>query len=209
MAQKYNWVFAGMARKHEGGRASWEHWIDSKSDHPEEDAGVMSVLPNGDTLEKGAMLNDDGVKEAYEEVWRDVRVDPERAIVLVRLRDKDQLATDGSVLKTASSKSTSLVTGPTTPNKEEADVVIGMVVRVGRWCQGLVKIDGSFLAERWEQSSESGRWTLVHRLGDANNDNLEMPCSVAVESGVDAAHPYIGQEVSFRSQQWKYIEIYG
>jgi len=208
MAQKYNWVFAGEAHRHEGGRASWDHWIDSRTDEPAEDAGVMSRLSNGDALERGAMLNDDGVKEAYEEVWRDESVDPEVAIVLVRVRDRDQQTGDGSVLAQASSDP-ALPTASALEGTAEASLVCGMVIRVGRYCQGFVKIDGRFLAERWQQSREAGQWMLVYRLGDTNNNNLAMPCSVVFESNHDAAHPTIGQEVNFGSQQWKYVETYG
>jgi len=208
MAQEYNWVFAGQAHKFDGGGASWDHWIDSRTDDPAEDAGVMSLLPNGDTLEKGAMVNDYGVKEAYEEVWRDEGVDPAIATVLLRLRDKDQRTSDGSVLATASSDPAPHTAGPAL-EKTEADSVCGVVIKVGRWCQGFVKIDGRFLAERWQQAPETGQWTLLYQLGDTNNDNLAMPCSVVFESYQDAAHPNIGQELSFGSQQWKYVEIYG
>ncbi|KLO14826.1 hypothetical protein SCHPADRAFT_294078 [Schizopora paradoxa] len=208
MGQKYNWFFAGQAHKFDGGRASWDHWIDSKTDAPAEDAGVMSLLPNGDTLEKGAMLNDDGVKEAYEEVWRDEVVEPEIAAVLVRLRDTDLRKDDGSVLPTASSDPAPLQT-TSRLESTEGDLVCGVVIRVGRWCQGLVKIDGRFLAERWHQSQDTGKWTLVYRMGDTNNENLSLPCSVVFESSQDAARPKIGQELNFRSQQWKYVEIYG
>lgn len=51
---------------------TWKHHIDSRSDDPQDDSGVMSDLENGDILEKGVMEDfEDGKLKPYEEVWRD------------------------------------------------------------------------------------------------------------------------------------------
>ena len=127
------------------------------------------------------------------------------------LRGTDLRKGDGSVLlPTASSDPAPLQTASSLQSTD-GDLVCGVVIRVGRWCQGLVKIDGRFLAERWHQSRDTGQWMPVYRMGDTNNEHLSMPCSVVFETtSQDAARrPKIGQELKFGSQQWKYVEIYG
>lgn len=50
----------------------------------------------------------------------------------------------------------------------------GMVVRVGGWCQGMVKgAGGEVTAERWKRA-ESAKWERVHRVGKE-----VLPCAVA------------------------------
>ncbi|KAH6901582.1 hypothetical protein BKA70DRAFT_1568408 [Coprinopsis sp. MPI-PUGE-AT-0042] len=60
----------------ESRQGTWKHLVDSRSDEPQEDSGVMSMLENGDILEKGEMLDfDDGKVKLYEEIWRDVNAE--------------------------------------------------------------------------------------------------------------------------------------
>ncbi|KAH8108700.1 hypothetical protein DFH11DRAFT_1731698 [Phellopilus nigrolimitatus] len=132
-----DWAFAGL----------WAHWVDSRTDTPAavRDAGTCEPLPDGDTLERGEMPNAAGVRERYEEVWRD---DPHagraRAAVYVCLRraDLEDLGSadgvDGGVGGVAA---------------VDPARVCGMVVRVGAWCQGVLK-------ENWRDllRSAGGSW---------------------------------------------------
>lgn len=80
------WAFAGRA-SHETvngkSKGSWVHLVDSKHPSGFEDSGVFEDLPNGDSLEKGAMMDDvSGVVRDYEEVWHDYVADPPRFRVM-------------------------------------------------------------------------------------------------------------------------------
>ncbi|TGZ78977.1 hypothetical protein EX30DRAFT_126792 [Ascodesmis nigricans] len=67
------WGIAGTSSYDPATRTgTWTHWIDSRTDEPASDSGVMETLQNGDVLETGTMLDfDDGRVKRYEEVWRD------------------------------------------------------------------------------------------------------------------------------------------
>jgi hypothetical protein len=61
--------------------------------------------------------------------------------------------------------------------------VRGVVVRLGKWCQGVIKIgDGGTTCERWEwegagkggNGEEADQWKRVARIGE-----LMVPCGVA------------------------------
>jgi len=53
-----------------------------------------------------------------------------------------------------------------------------MVIRVGSWCQGLLKVEGKISAQRWQL--HDGKWELVFRSGEHN-----LPCKEAMEDRVD------------------------
>ncbi|KAF7563084.1 hypothetical protein G7046_g1012 [Stylonectria norvegica] len=77
------WAIAGTSSswKRDDGKggqithSEWRHWIDSRTNHPENatDEGDMIPQPDGTTLEKGSMINPSTGKEtAYDELWWDV-----------------------------------------------------------------------------------------------------------------------------------------
>jgi hypothetical protein len=115
------------------------HDIDLRGDEPAEDAGTMVKLPNGDWLEEGEMLDfDDGKVKKYEEIWRDLHIQPTVAVVLD--------------LNTATAA--------------------GRVVRVGGYCQGIIKVRGAVTCERW---AWNGRvWEMAYR-----NGGERLPCEIA------------------------------
>lgn len=120
----------------------WVHEIDSRTDTPGEDSGVNTPLPNGDTLEKGRMVDDeDGQVKDYEEVWRKVDIDEGIAVVL---------------------------------ECENEEGARGRVVRVGGYCQGMVKVGERTSCERHVRDKGNGKWERVYRYGD-----VEMPCDLA------------------------------
>jgi hypothetical protein len=50
--------------------------------------------------------------------------------------------------------------------------MIGVIVRVGGWCQGLLVENGEVTAERWMR--EQAKWFRVFKVGEG-----WLPCSVA------------------------------
>ncbi|KHN95011.1 uncharacterized protein MAM_07060 [Metarhizium album ARSEF 1941] len=149
----------------------WVHWIDSRTEQPEtaSDEAVTYPQPDGSTLEKGTMVNPEtGRETAYEEVWDDE--DP----------------------------------APTTaPAPEQLCVVLrhdggqsrGLVVRLGRHVQGLVRSGPHLSLERWE-------WRGSRAVRTARMGAEELPC----EETLGRAYK-LGDQVTAGSRTWTVVEI--
>lgn len=132
--ERLEWAFAGISHTTpsvpEPGsmrsyRSVWEHWLDSKTDTPKPDEGDMWPQPNGDVLEKGSSREPEtGAVTEYEELWADVPVE-----------------TTGLDEKRAS---------VVLQLQDDARKARGLVVRVGGWCQGILKIGDEITLERWK-----------------------------------------------------------
>ncbi|KAI9833186.1 MAG: hypothetical protein M1819_003809 [Sarea resinae] len=190
--ERLQWAFAGRshtdkATKGDGDgddappHAIWEHWVDSNSDSPAADEGDLWTQPNGETLEKGRMVNPDtGRLTDYEELWADAAIqrtglDPKRGCVVLRLEDRKNRAR-------------------------------GMVIRVGGWCQGIYKLGNEVNVERWqwvstkevsEDGDESGDWERVMKIG-----SRFLPCAVTFR--LDRVHQ--GNTVHAGDAKWEVIE---
>lgn len=159
---RLEWAFAGRSRKEDAkpgpgeqkpAHAVWEHWVDSNSDDPATDEGDMWTQLNGDVLEQGQSVEPGtGVVTAYEELWRDLAVEivgQERAFASVVLRTQD--------------------------NRVGAR---GMVVRVGGWCQGILKVGNDLTIERWQWVSSTSKLSRDAAQGNSNMDeNAATPRS--------------------------------
>ncbi|KAK4694601.1 hypothetical protein P7C71_g3004, partial [Lecanoromycetidae sp. Uapishka_2] len=141
------WAFAG--RSHatpQGARKDgmiqlshtvWDHWIDSKSNDPDKDEGDMWVQKNGDVLERGKNSNPEtGEEIEYEELWHDLEVE-----------SMGKKHNHSSVVMRAENSEKNLK---------------GMVVKVGGWCQGIMKVGDELTVERWE-----------HKLGSVSDNQQE------------------------------------
>lgn len=184
-----DWGFAGRSRRDERG-GSWDHWVDSNTDTPESDAGTLETLPNGDTLEKGTSVNNDGVLQTYEEVWRDVLVEPDVAIVFVCL---------GEILT-----SSTLAVDAEGEAYLDPKNVCGMVIRVGAWCQGLLKAEGEVTAERWALTE--GQWQQTFRIGGGM-----LPCPevcAPLDSSLNSSESAEGTLITHGGFQWYCVERY-
>ncbi|KAI9155545.1 Solute carrier family 28 member 3 [Paramyrothecium foliicola] len=130
----------GHGGKISGGR--WTHWVDSRTKDAESatDEGDEFEQPGGLTLEKGRMVNPaTGLPTDYEEVWRSVKPLPSQPNGRVRCVVLDTKSEDGSVR--------------------------GRVVRLGQFCQGLLRDGDEIVVERWERLEERG-WHSSLRIGD-------------------------------------------
>lgn len=125
----------------------WEHWIDSKSNNPPPDEGDMLPQPNGDLLEQGSQIHPvTGLLCEYEELWGDLDVE-----IVGEEVERVSLA-----LKL----------------EDEDNHSRGMIVRVGSWCQGILRVGGEITIERWQAKDvKSGEWSLVKKIGGA-----VLPC---------------------------------
>lgn len=131
-----NWAFAG--RSHTKPQKSqtddmiklshtvWDHWIDSRSNDPGIDEGDMWLQEDGDVLERGKSKDAvTGQETEYEELWHDLEV--------VRLGKKHNRS--------------SLVLRADDPERN----LRGMAVKVGGWCQAILKVGDALTIERWER----------------------------------------------------------
>lgn len=103
-----------------------------------------ATLPDVE-IERGSMAHlDTGEVREYEEAWRAVPILPDgsgkRTAVLLEIRRDDRDITRR-----------------------------GSVVRVGQYCQGIVRVDGVISVQRWLWTA--GTWTNVGQVGD-----FDIPC---------------------------------
>lgn len=144
----------------------WDHWIDSRTNNPDSDEGDMWVQPNGDILEKGKnSAATTGEETEYEELWRDLQVE-----------------TFGK-----KHNRSSLVMKADEPRRN----IRGIAIKVGGWCEGIMKVEDELTVERWEwkptdcaseaASTEASKedeqtrndWTRTFRLGKGT-----LPCKL-------------------------------
>ena len=135
----------------------WIHDIDSRTDNPDEkDEGDMYPHPElpDVTLERGKMRHPaTGEIREYEEGWKDVEILP------VGGSNNGQRCS--VVLETVSDATHSAETGR------------GLIVRVGQYCQGIIRVGPSVTSERWMWDADEG-WTRVARIGEG----ARLPCHI-------------------------------
>ena len=204
LSTNIEWAFAGISHATEGsnqngiqgpGHSVWEHWIDSKSDDPPSDEGDMWLQANGDVLERGKDVDPDtGKIKEYEELWRDLKID---------LVDQE-IEHISTVLKAENVKTSAK----------------GMVIRIGGWCQGILKVGNDLTIERWcwtkleseqvqklsstqtsmiQQETISGKWEKLWKLG-----NGSLPCAATFKVTTLKENTTI----QAGDLEWKVIENY-
>lgn len=139
----------------------------------------MFPQTDGRTLEKGSMIDPKtGWMEDYEEMWKDVAA--------TNCGDKS-----GRV------KCAVLIMESTRLSKGNEEKARGMVVRVGQFCQGIVRVGDGLALERWEWKEEGG-WKRSCRMGD-----MFLPCGVAM----DFDRLQLGGKVSYEGLMWFVAEL--
>lgn len=170
-ASRLQWAFAG--RSHNKSLAEneakaglrshtvWDHWIESKDDDPAPDEGDMTLLEDGTVLEEGSGTDPvSGEVTKYEELWKDLPVEPSGSN-----QERDCI-----VLHTV----------------DDERRLQGVVIKIGKWCQGIMKARGALAVERWSansgpygayigesetRSSQPGEWVRTFRVGQQS-----LPC---------------------------------
>ncbi|KAM3421565.1 hypothetical protein BST61_g1952 [Cercospora zeina] len=187
-----DWAFAGTSSssKNDKGEVQsvWKHWVDSRTLLlPENvaDSGVMTPMPDGRCLESGEMADSvTGKLVSYEEMWRDV----EASVCGEK---------DGGV------KCLVLQMECETGGEKE-EKARGMVIRLGQFCQGVVRVGEAFALERWvweEEAAEKGGrgWRRQVRMGD-----LFLPCGPAMEH-FDRLK--VGGKITYGGAEWQVMEL--
>ena len=133
----------------------------------------MYEQENGDVLECGQNIDaDTGEVKKYEELWHDVGVQlvgQEKHHVCVVLMADD---------KSHNTK--------------------GMIIRVGNWCQGILKVGEETTVERW-QWSHGDQWQIVAKLGQK---------SLICETTFHGTSLEIGKVIRHHDLDWKTVELY-
>ena len=179
----------------------WDHWIDSRTNNPNSDEGDMWVQPNGDILEKGKNCDPvTGEEIEYEELWHDLQVE-----AFGKKNNRQSLVMRAD---------------------EPASNIKGMAIKIGGWCEGILKVADELTIERWEwkptdsasnvDSTEAGRdekrtgngWTRTFKIGRGT-----LPCRKICSR----THGKLGLNALLKSTndidwnsdiEWKVIEEY-
>lgn len=197
---RLEWGFAGtsestrVAQAHPKfgayGHSVWTHWVDSRVRIGEEipgDEGDMYEVGEGLCLEHGHAFHPHlGRVAGHEELWRDVpvastsaseKMDEEGRKVCVLLRCED---------------------------KEQG--VRGVLIRVGRYCQGILQQGEATTTERWEFDAEDKldvqdekKWKRTARTGDAL-----LPCAVTFRTEI----VQLSGRVRYGGLEWVVEEVW-
>lgn len=174
-----DWAIAGTTKSEarndpkspgkEIGTSTFYHWIDSRTTKPEDatDEGDMYPQPDGTTLEKGAMVNPD----------------------TGNLTDYEELWDDSEL-----SDGTPCVVLQT---ESEEEGCRGMVILLGEYCQGFMRVGREITLERWKKTRD-GQWRREFRLG-----NGELPCGKEL---LFTSKIRVGEEVVLGGRSWKVVE---
>lgn len=126
----------------------------------------MHPQTDGTTLETGHMVNPDtGIVTAYEEVWA----------------DEDILSSDSAQVCVVL--------------KYESGNDKGLVVKLGKYCQGFMKIAEQTSLERWERDGNQPVCTV--KIGTE-----ELPTKLAMEKIF-----ILGEDIQVAGRSWKVVEI--
>ena len=185
---RLDWAFAGTSssaiKTNQQGNSTvhskWHHWVDSRNDNAESvvDEGDMFPQKDGRTLECGSMINPaTGQMTQYEECWIDV----------------EPTATNED-----DGESDNVKVCMVLQLHDDVHKARGMVVRVGQFCQGILRVGDHVSLERW-QWKKSGGWKREVRIGD-----LFVPCGVILERREKLT---MGGDVKYGEYLWKIVEI--
>jgi hypothetical protein len=188
------WAFSGVAKTSfptsaEGfempltAHCVWTHNIDSRGPGIE-DEGDMFLLQNGDAMEVGTMQNPrTGKHEMYKEYW----TEPTQS---GQTEGKLPCVVAEAVDETQGSK--------------------GLLIRVGTFCQGVLKSDGDgVVAERftmdnantaWEKDKRSGH--MLHTNGRDKSQGSMLPCL-----WLCSEKRALGDRGEYNGVEWTVIEV--
>ena len=155
----------------------------------------MTVQHDGTVLEEGSNVNaTTGAVERYEELWQDLPVD-----AIGKKGNKSTLVLKADHLD---------------------ENFKGLVVKVGGWCEGIVKTKGNLTIERWRrQPKELDEGVMSVMKGDEStrtrNDWIRLfkmgNGSMPIESVCSQTDGKLGLNAKVKAQdesEWKVVEEY-
>jgi len=139
---------------------------------------MMYTQPGGDILECGEHINKmTGEVEKYEELWGDVPV---------QQVGEGTEGADGHISVVAKAEDTERK-------------IRGVIVRVGDWCEGILKEGEEITVERWHWT-EGGGWERIARLGRGRL----LSCALMFDEGMIK----VGKGYGYEGLEWQIVEIY-
>jgi hypothetical protein len=226
LSTNIDWAFAGRSesRKDDAtGRTltTWSHTIDSRFPaHPESVVDQAEMLPEdpetGIALEKGSMVNPATGKEtAYVEGWRETKILHVPELSRNHLEGFEDgfyarglrfVGGDPDLSRSARHGNQPGETGLIScvlQHEDAARQSRGMVIRVGQFCQGVLRVGDEFAVERWERTLQPGwlGWRRVFACGS----KLNMPCDVACYLAIHKLR--VGSKVVYGPDEtWQCVE---
>ncbi|KAI8978886.1 hypothetical protein BD414DRAFT_421546 [Trametes punicea] len=169
------WGFAGRSVG-TATHGKWIHEISSRTEHPEDESDEGDIFPHPTLpnieLERGQMRHPDSGKVIeYEEAWKAVPVLPvggpyDAMHISVRLELRGDEISDKR----------------------------GAIVRVGQYCQGILRDGANVSAQRWLWSD--GSWKRIAQFGD-----LDIPCDATWETVKE------GERIGRGDALWDVMEV--
>jgi hypothetical protein len=186
-AEKIDWAFSGSSKstpakpeEDKPAHSEWNHWVDSKTlyhEPPIVDAGDMYPVTEVRVLEKGSMPNPaTGLDTEYEEIWDDMPI---------KLPDL------------GNEKSATCLILVTEDTEKETK---GCIMKLGSWCQGVLRVGKDISAERWKFIDEDKSWVLVARVGKNG-----IGCEIAVG---DDESMETGKKIKAEGREWSVKEVH-
>lgn len=149
----------------------WKHWVDSRTADSDnvQDEGDMVDRPDGSILETGRMVNPATGRETDYEEVWWSEVSYGRGVC--------------AVLKT----------------EDEEKGTRGMMVRLGRWVQGVLRVGERVSVERWVLDSQDG-WVCRAKIGEGDG----LPVG---ELGDGVGRLRLGGRVEVEGRGWEVVEL--
>jgi hypothetical protein len=143
-------------------QGKWTHWCSSEMPDVDYDTGELTVRTDGSVLETGAMAHPVTKQVTpYSEIWID---------------EKPVFAPQEPGAKSRTKGTYALV-----HCEDTSRGIRGMIVWVGRYCQGIVRKGEDVCVERWEFDEKAhggrGEWVRTWR----NGEGLPLPCGWVVK----------------------------
>ena len=195
-----DWAFAGKSQRtlilqpdtptdgsKVNARGVWHHWVDSRV--PNQDAAL--VKDEGDLyagsghveIEKGEMINPAiGALQRYEEAWEELR-NMEKAPWIV--------------LQTVTLENSS-------HEESRSQNVRGIILRVGDFCQGILRTEINVVVQRWMLDKVLKKWQLLFNVGPENSACHKMCYKILF--GCDEDNLDAGAEFEEDKFKWRVLE---
>ncbi|KAK3318710.1 hypothetical protein B0H66DRAFT_640060 [Apodospora peruviana] len=188
--------------------SKWHHWIDSRV----ADTNLATVSDEGDmfpqppdgtrVLEKGRMPNPStGIETDYEEMWLSEKIDvnvPRYSQFTPNLPRSVKSSDEETVKRCA-----------VLQLEDTSTKTRGMIVRLGQYCQGILRVGEDVVVERWKwesgASGTGGAWTRQVRIGEIEGAGASTELPVDLMSGF--VHSVeVGDAVIDGNGVWKLVE---
>lgn len=188
---------------------TWTRCVDSRGDLETTDQGTCFLLHGGDVLEVGTMRDGKGGEVMYQELWGQVT----QADVEGLLGEATRSVDEESLKALEQGREVVTVVALLKGRGPYAETVLGVVIRVGPFCQGIVSLPRGGLGEklvcvdRWGLDQD-GAWYRDPRGSyddEARGHEVELPCEW-VRDEKSTGGREVGDEMQCTDGKWVVVE---